>query len=87
MEESRVLEDMVVVLLYSNSWKEKATENLSVQRSWKGYYFRLLDALQKKGYISSSHRAKSVVITEEGLEQARKLKEKMLSELAKLFDQ
>ncbi|MDH2900080.1 MAG: DUF6429 family protein [archaeon] len=48
---------------------------------------RLLDALQKKGYIVCSPWAKSVVMTEEGLEQARKLKEKMLSELAKLYDQ
>lgn len=86
MEESTVLEDMVLVLLYSNSWKEKVAETLSAQRSWKSYDFRLLDALEKKSYISSSHQTKSLVITEEGLEQARKLKEKMLSALAKLHD-
>lgn len=85
MKESKVLQDMVLVLLYSYSWKEKVTENLSIQRSWKGYDFGLLDALKEQGFISSSYRAKSVVFTEEGLEQAKKLKERMLSTLENFY--
>lgn len=44
----------------------------------------MLDALEKKGYILSSHKAKSVIITDEGIDRAAKLKERMLTALASL---
>jgi len=61
MSESEVLEDLVLVLLYMFSWKEKVAPDFSVVKSWKGYSFDVLDTLQEKGYISSSHKAKSVI--------------------------
>jgi hypothetical protein len=82
MGESEVLEDIVLVLLYIFSWREKVAPDFSVARSWKGYSFDVLDSLQEKGYISSSNKAKSVIITDEGLKRAVELKEKMLSLLA-----
>ena len=82
MGESEVLEDVVLVLLYMFSWKEKVAPDFSVARAWKGYSFDVLDSLQEKGYISSSHKAKSVIITDEGLKKAVKLKQKMLPLLA-----
>lgn len=84
IEKSGALEDMVLVLLYIFSWKEKVTPNFFVVRSWKGYSFELLDALDKKGYISSSRKAKSVIITDDGIDRAAKLKERMLTVLASL---
>lgn len=82
MEESEALEDMVLVLLCAFSWKEKATPNFSVRRSWKGYDFGVLDALEEKGYIAGSRRAKSVILTEDGIEKAGKLKERLLGAFA-----
>jgi DNA-binding PadR family transcriptional regulator len=85
MDEEQILEDLVLLLLYVYSWKEKVTDDLFVIRSWKGYNFGTLDSLAMKGYISSSHRAKSVIITEEGLERAKRLKEKLLKAIGKLY--
>ena len=82
VEESEALEDMVLVLLYAFSWKEKVIPNFSVLRSCKGYDFGVLDALEEKGYIAGSRRAKSVILTDDGTEKAGKLKERMLRALA-----
>ena len=81
-DESEALEDIALFLLYASSWKEKVTPGFSVLRSWKGYGFRVLDALEKKGYVSGSHRAKSVILTDDGMERANKLKERILRALA-----
>ena len=84
LDESETLEDVVLALLYAFSWKEKVTPDYFVLRSWKGYDFGVLDALEAKGYITDSHRAKSVILTEDGIERASKLKEKKLKALASL---
>lgn len=43
-------------------------------RAWKGFDWDAMDRLHERGYISDPQsRAKSVVFTEEGLEQAKKL--------------
>jgi len=86
MEESKILEDMILVLLYIFSWREKVNPNLVTIRSWKGYSFDVLDKLEENGYISSSRRAKSVIINEKGLEKARELKETMLAALANMYE-
>lgn len=74
-----------MLLLYVYSWKEKIGGEHYITKSWKGYDFNTLDSLARKGYVSSSHRAKSVVITEEGLERAKKLKETLLKEIGKSY--
>ena len=79
--ESEVLEELVLVLLYKFSWREKVAPDFSVIRSWKGYSFDILDSLVKEGYVSSSHRAKSMIITEKGLKRANELKEKIFAAL------
>lgn len=85
MEEDQILEDLVLLLLYTYSWKEKAAEKLCVTRSWKGYDFGTLDSLAMKGYISGSHNTKSVIITEDGLERARRFKKMLFDEIGKLY--
>jgi hypothetical protein len=48
-------------------------------RAWKGFDWEAMGRLYEKGYITDPRgKAKSVVFTEEGLEQARRL-------LAELF--
>jgi len=43
-------------------------------RAWKGHSFDVLDRLYEKGYIyNPKGKAKSVVLTEEGLAKAREV--------------
>ena len=45
-------------------------------RAWKGFDWDVLDRLHQQGYLSDPRsKAKSVVFTEDGLEQAKKLLE------------
>jgi len=49
-------------------------------RAWKGFDWDAMNRLHEKGFISDPRgRAKSVVFTEEGLAEARKLLEELLS--------
>ena len=78
------LEELTLLLLYLTSWREKITPDIWAQRAWKGYNFDILDSLEKKGYITNSKRAKSVGLTDEGIEQAKAIRKKyqrFLSEL------
>ena len=50
-------------------------------RAWKGFDWDVLDRLHKKGMIGNpASKAKSVVLTQEGLEKARRLFETMFKE-------
>lgn len=75
---NRLLEDLVLLLIYFTSWSEKISDGTHIQRAWKGYDFDTLDALTEKGYIYGSKRAKSVYLTEEGVERARNLEKRIL---------
>lgn len=49
-------------------------------RAWKGFDWDALDRLFKKGFISNPRgKAKSVVFTEEGLDEAQRLLEENFS--------
>ncbi len=85
MEEDLILEDLVLLLLYIYSWNENVAGKLCVTRSWKGYDFDTLDSLSMKGYIGSSCKAKSVIITEDGLERARSFKKMLFNEMDRLY--
>lgn len=81
MEESRLLEDLTLLLLYAQSWKERIGESLYVARSWKGYDFDVLDRLAEKGYVSGSHGLKSLTLTEEGMKRGEELKRRLLAKV------
>jgi Domain of unknown function (DUF6429) len=49
-----------------------------VHRAWKGYDFDILDQLKEEGLIGFSNKAKSVVLSAEGVENAKKLIQKFL---------
>jgi hypothetical protein len=72
MEES-IVEELTLLLLYLTSWEERVYGDVTVQRAWKGYPFEALDALEEAGYLHQTRRAKSVTLTEGGLERARAL--------------
>lgn len=71
--EDQLMEELTLLLLYLTSWEEQVVADLTIQRAWKGYPFEALDALEAAGYLSSSHRAKSVTLTAAGIERARTL--------------
>ena len=85
MEESELLDDLTLLLLYAQSWKEKVGESLYVTRSWKGYDFDVLDRLREKGYIAGSRTAKSVILTDDGLKRGGELKLRLLSKVGPSF--
>lgn len=79
-EEDAAIEDLTLLLLYLTSWEEQVVPSLPpIHRAWKGFRFEVLDTLEEKGLISQSQRAKSVILTEEGVRKARKLQANYLS--------
>lgn len=78
MEKSEVFEDLTMLLLYMQSWREKVVDSVYVSRAWKGYDFDVLDRLREKGYVSGSRKAKSVILTDEGVKRGKELKQKLL---------
>jgi hypothetical protein len=67
------LEELTLLVIHLSSWEEEVAPDLTVRRAWKGYLFEVLDALEEKGYISQTRRAKSVTLTEEGERWAEEL--------------
>ncbi|UAK16745.1 DUF6429 family protein [Sporolactobacillus terrae] len=70
--EKRLVKDLTLMLLYLTSWEER-DDGYSYRRSWKGYDFDTLNELAKEELLSGSHKAKSVYLSEEGTELAKKL--------------
>lgn len=70
-----LIEELTLLLIYLCSWEEELSPDLTVRRAWKGYLFEMLDALEEKGYISQTRRAKKLALTEEGVSQAQEIKE------------
>ena len=68
----KYIEELTLLLLYLTSWNEKGFPD-PVRRSWKGYLWEALDALEEKGFIRQGRRAKSVYLTEEGTKRAEEL--------------
>ena len=65
--------DMVLALLTLTVWEQ---DSLGA-RAWKSHDWDALDRLHAKGFISDpKNKAKSVVLSPEGLQRARELFEK-----------
>ncbi|MCD6578378.1 transposase [bacterium] len=83
------IEELVLLLPYLTGWEEdigiskekmKELNMKQVLRSWKTFPFDILDLLQEKGYISGTHKAKSVYIQPEGIEKAKELFKKYIED-------
>jgi len=72
----QTIKELTLLLIYLTSWQEDVGFK-KVQRSWKGYPFEVLDELNE-GYIDGNKHAKSVYLTEEGLDKAKELMEKYI---------
>ena len=64
------VDEMVLALLFLTTFEESPDG----ARAWKGHDWNVLNRLHAKGYISDPRsKAKSVVVTEEGVKQSRAL--------------
>ena len=72
MSRADLLHDLTLVLLYLTSWEEKGPDG-PVRRSWKGYDWDVIDRLDAEGLISTSHRAKSVYLSDGACQQVEEL--------------
>jgi hypothetical protein len=71
IDEEKV-DEAVLALLYLTTFKDKPC-----WRAWKGHNWDSLDRLHQKGHISDpATKAKSVLLTEEGLQLSQVLFEK-----------
>lgn len=62
--------DLTLLLAYLSCWTEHAGE---AQRFWKTFDFDTLDQLEEEGLLTSSHKAKSAYLTEDGVRKAKEL--------------
>jgi hypothetical protein len=63
------VDETVLALLCLTMFSESG-----VMRAWKGHAWEVLDRLHEMGYISDPRsKAKSVVMTDEGVKRAREL--------------
>jgi hypothetical protein len=69
------IKELTLLLLYLTSWEEKAG-NDTINRSWKGYPFEILDKLNEQDYIYGSKTSKSVYLSDEGMNLAKELEKK-----------
>jgi hypothetical protein len=64
------VDEMVLALLFLTTFEESPNGT----RAWKGHDWNVLDRLHRKGSISDPRsKAKSVLVTEEGVKQSRAL--------------
>ncbi len=77
--DSRV-KDLNLLLLYLTGWEEDSTRNPGekVFRSWKGYLFEILNALEQDKMIHQIKNGKSVILTDTGRQAAERLKQKFV---------
>lgn len=71
-DNSNIISDLTLALLYLTSWNEGTAECPS-RRSWKGYDFDILDELGEHGFTAGSKRSKSVWLSEEGIARAQEI--------------
>lgn len=76
MNKEEQIARLTLLLLYLTSWEEKNFK-APAHRAWKGYDFYVLNKLEKEGLISQNKTAKSVYLTKQGIEAAKKLEEEL----------
>ncbi|MCK5220984.1 MAG: transposase [Candidatus Aminicenantes bacterium] len=74
------IKELNLLLLYLAGWEEDSTKEpgKKVYRRWKGYLFEVLNELQDDEMIYQFKNGKSVIILDDGIKKAEKLKEKYL---------
>ena len=71
-EKDNLMKHLALALIYLSAWKEKGFDD-EIYRAWKGYDFGVLDQLKDNGLIDFSFKDKSLILTEQGVENAEAL--------------
>jgi len=72
------IDDYTLALLYLVTWERQ--EGLGA-RAWKSFDWDTMDRLHEKGHISDPKgKAKSVIMTEDGLKRSKELFQKFFAE-------
>lgn len=70
----KAMKELTMVLMYLSRFNEDSRFSSSMDISWKGYDFGIINELDEDDYIrQGSYRSKSVAITDEGIKLARNL--------------
>lgn len=77
MMSQKQIEDLTLLLIYLTSFEDKEFSP-TVRRSWKGYSFEALNALEEQDFLRGGKGSKSVYITKEGCNEAIALKNQYL---------
>lgn len=77
---AEMLEELTLLVLYLASWEEEVPPSGdTVHRAYKGHVFKVLDRLAAQGLITTSQRAKTLLLTEAGIARAQELEERYSS--------
>ena len=78
----QLIKELNLLLIYLTGWEEDSQQEPGekIFRSWKGYLFETLNELEDESMIRQFRNAKSLLLTPVGMEKARELKEKYLSD-------
>jgi hypothetical protein len=69
----RLIADITLLALDLGAWEESSGR----RTAWKTLRFEVLDVLQREGLIETTPARKSVVITEQGIQRARRLRQRL----------
>lgn len=81
----KIKEELTLLLMYLTSWEESGLvvdennmpKEARIRTCWKGYSFDIINKLTDENYLYFS-KGKSVSLTQEGEELARKLMDKYI---------
>lgn len=84
MNDEEKIKELTLLLLYLNSWNEDGysrdgSDNIietKIKRSWKGYDFDILNALENENLLNGGYKSKSVYLTKSGEDKALELYKK-----------
>lgn len=84
MNDEEKIKELTLLLLDLNSWNEDGYSRADgdniiktiIKRSWKGYDFDILNALENEKLINGGYKSKSVYLTKSGEDKALELYKK-----------
>ena len=71
------LEDLTLLMIFLQSWKEKIVDGTEILRAWKGYDFNILNKLNEKKLVNDRPGNKSLYLTEEGIKKSKEILSKI----------
>ena len=76
-KKQQLTRDLSLALRYLTSWEEKEITGETIRRAWRGYDFEVLDRMKAEDLVNFSFKAKSLYLTGDGENEARRIIEKL----------